>query len=182
MGDGGSDGDGDVGVGVSVGGDSQDDLIDRVNSENDVNELDKIFCDKNANSAASDNDDSRSMPGIEDSDIGDDITNDDQKDSSSLQASNTANPNSNLDSNVFSNVDHHHHHHHQQHEQQQQQHHQQQQHQEVNDFVENRFSCICPAFWIANFHGFFNNFRFYFFQIAASTKRHSSKCRTNASI
>lgn len=106
-----------------MGGDSQDDIIDRVNRENDVNELDKIFCDKNANSAASDNDDSRSIPGIEDSDIGDDITNDDQKDNSSLQASNT---NSNIDSNVYSNVDSHNQQqqqHHQQHQQQQQQHH-----------------------------------------------------------
>lgn len=98
-----------------------DDMIDRVNSENDVNELDKIFCDKNANSATSDNDDSRSIPGIEDSD---DITNDDeeddddddddQKDSNSLETSNTANTNANLDRNVYSDVDH------------------QQQHQEVN--------------------------------------------------
>lgn len=69
-----------------------------------MNELNKIFCDKNANSATSDNDDSRSIPGIEGSDIGDDITNDDRKDSNSLQTSNTAN--TNLDSNVFSDVDH----------------------------------------------------------------------------
>lgn len=80
-------------------------MIERVNSENEVNELDKIFCDKNANSATSDNDDSRSIPGIEDSDI----TNDDQKDSNSLHTSNTTNTNANLHSNVFSDVDHHQH-------------------------------------------------------------------------
>lgn len=85
---------------------NEDSIIDRVNNENDVNELDKIFCDKNANSATSDNDDSRSIPGIEDSDIGDDITNDDRKDSSSIQSSNAANVNANLDSNVFNDVDH----------------------------------------------------------------------------
>lgn len=91
-------------------------MIDRVNSENDVNELDKIFCDKNANSTTSDNDDSRSIPGIEDSDIGDDITNDDQKDSNSLHTSNPASTNPNLA--VYSDVDHQqqHHHHHQQHQ------------------------------------------------------------------
>lgn len=99
-----------------------DNIIDRVNNENDVNELNKIFCDKNTNSATSDNDDSRSIPGIEDSDIGDDITNDDRKDSSSLQTSNTAN--TNLDSNVFSDVDH-------------------QQHQEVHrTFDQHQFNCI----------------------------------------
>lgn len=87
-----------------------------------MNELNKIFCDKNTNSATSDNDDSRSIPGIEDSDIGDDITNDDRKDSSSLQTSNTAN--TNLDSNVFSDVDH-------------------QQHQEVHrTFDQHQFNCI----------------------------------------
>lgn len=95
-------------------------MIDRVNSEN-VNELDKIFCDKNANSTTSDNDDSRSIPGIEDSDIGDDITNDDQKDSSSLHTSNPASTNPNLA--VYSDVDH---------QQQQQHHHHHQQHQEVS--------------------------------------------------
>lgn len=91
-------------------------LINRVNSETDVNELDKIFCDKNANSATSDNDDSRSIPGIEDSDIGDDIANDDHKDSNSLQTSNTANTNPNLDSNVYSDVDRQHQQHQQQHQ------------------------------------------------------------------
>lgn len=80
-------------------------MIERINSENEVNELDKIFCDKNANAATSDNDDSRSIPGIEDSDI----TNDDQKDSNSLHTSNTTNTNANLDSNVFRDVDHHQH-------------------------------------------------------------------------
>lgn len=120
-----------------------DSIIDRVDHagavvhENDVNELDKIFCDKTANSAnASDNDDSHSIPGM-----GDDITNDDRKDNSSMQTSNNANSNANLDSNVFSDVDQHHHHHHhhhphQQHQQQQQPHqtqHQQQQHQEVSN-------------------------------------------------
>lgn len=83
-----------------------DNVIDREHNESDVNELDKIFCDKSANSATSDNDESRSIPGIEDSDIGDDITNDDRKNSSSIQPSNTANANTNLDSNVFSDIDH----------------------------------------------------------------------------
>lgn len=81
-----------------------DNIIDRVSTETDVNELDKIFCDKNANSTTSDNDDSRSIPGIENSEtIADNITNDNRKDSNSLQTSNTEN--ANLDSNVFSDVD-----------------------------------------------------------------------------
>lgn len=82
-----------------------DNIIDRVN-ENDVNELDKIFCDKSANPTTSDNDDSRSIPGIDDSDIGDDITNDNRKDSNSLQTINSTNVNASLDSNVFSDVEH----------------------------------------------------------------------------
>lgn len=77
-----------------------------MSTETDVNEIDKIFCDKNANSTTSDNDDSRSIPGIENSEnIAENITNDNQKDSNSLQTSNTAN--ANLDSNVFSDVDQH---------------------------------------------------------------------------
>lgn len=117
------------------------DRVDHAAHENDVNELDKIFCDKTANSAASDNDDSHSIPGMCDSDIGDDITNDDQKDNSSMQTSNNANSNATLDSNVFSDVDHHHHQQQQQQHQHQHQHQQQhqpphhQQHQEVNFFL-----------------------------------------------
>lgn len=96
--------------------------------ETDVNELDKIFCDKHVNTAASDNDDSHSIPGIAGMDDSD-ITNDDQKDDHSsmhqqqqqqqnaMQANNAVDSDANLDRNVFSgggDQHHHHHHHHQQ--------------------------------------------------------------------
>lgn len=101
--------------------------------ETDVNELDKIFCDKHVNTAASDNDDSHSIPGIAGMDDSD-ITNDDQKDDHSsmqqqqqqqnaMQTNNAVDSDANLDRNVFSGGggDQHHHHHHHHHQQQQQQ-------------------------------------------------------------